>query len=171
MNQKPENGTSGVSKQPKREGKPTLRHVVWADLHDARRLQQLHLQAIAAALISQSECDRLRFFAAAEHAKAIGTRNPCGLFATIVRRGLWGFITQDDEDAARQVVKRIAPDFGVSVRDPGGVEIKSPPLNERPVLSRTEIRAMVASSLGESVTGVSSSGRSAAVPVDPLCAE
>jgi len=171
MNQKPENGPSGVSKQSTREGKPTFRHVVPEDLYDPRRLRVLHRQAIVAALISQSECDRLRFFAAAEHAKAIGTRNPCGLFATIVRRGLWGFITQDDEDTARQVVKRIAPDFGVSVHDPGGVEIKSPPLNERRVLSRTEVRAMVASSLGESVTGAASCGRPAAVPVGPLCAE
>ena len=45
--------------------------------------------------------DRLNFFAAAEHARAVGTRNSCGLFATIVRRGLWQYITLADEDAAR----------------------------------------------------------------------
>ncbi len=171
MNQKPGNGPSGVSKQPKREGRPTLRHVVQEDLHDPRRLEVLHRQAIAAALISQSESDRLRFFAAAEHAKAIGTRNPCGLFATIVRRGLWGFITQDDEDAANQAVKRLAPVCKASVRDPGVVEIKSPPLNDEPVLSRMEIRAIIASSLGESVTGVAFCGRPSAVSVGPFCAE
>ena len=44
--------------------------------------------------------DRLRFVAAAEHARAIGTTNPCGLFVRLVRGGLWSFVTQDDEDAA-----------------------------------------------------------------------
>ena len=33
--------------------------------------------------------------------RAIGTKNPCGLFVRLVRGGLWSFATQDDEDAAR----------------------------------------------------------------------
>ena len=43
---------------------------------------------------------RLRFLAAAGHARAVGTGNTPGLFAQLVRRGWWHFAT-DDEDAAR----------------------------------------------------------------------
>ncbi len=159
MNQKPESGAAGVSKQPRREGEPTLAHVVWDDLHDATRLLVLHRQAVAAALISQSECDRLRFFAAAEHAKAIGTRNPCGLFAAIVRRRLWAFITQDDEDSANRALKRIDSESGVSAHVPATMESDQPQWGDAPALSRAEVRAMIAASFEESVIGVCSSGR------------
>ena len=40
-------------------------------------------------------------------AASIGTRNPCGLFATIVGKRLWAYITQDDEDAAIGVLKKL----------------------------------------------------------------
>lgn len=145
MNQKPESGPSGVSTQPKREGKPTLRHVVQQDLHDPRRLEVLHRQAIAAALISQSDCDKLRFFAAAEHAKAIGTQNPCGLFATVVRKGLWRYITQDDEDVAVQVLKRISPSCGTCDDEPS--ERRFVRIDNGPELDPAKIRALVQASL------------------------
>jgi hypothetical protein len=38
--------------------------------------------------------------AAAEHARIIGTKNPCGLFVRLVRGGLYHFATADDEQAA-----------------------------------------------------------------------
>jgi len=147
MNQKPAIGPPGVSKQPGREGQPTLRHVVREDLHDPKRLHELHRQAIAAALISQSECDRLRFFAAAEHAKAIGSRNPCGLFAAVVRRGLWRYITQDDEDVAVNVLKRTVPCFETSSDEP--VKLKSEQVWGGPGMDPNEIRALVQASLAE----------------------
>lgn len=159
MNQKPEPGPAGSSRERKREGEPTLRRVVWADLLDAKRLLVLHREAAARGLISQSECDRLRFFAAAEHAKAIGTRNPCGLFATIVRKSLWAFITQDDEEAARRALKRIESGSVVTARVRGAVDGEQLPRDDGPSLSRAKIRAMIASSLGESAIGVSSFGR------------
>ena len=65
------------------------------------RLLDLHAQAVAAGYISPSEADRLNFFAAANHARVIGSRNPPGLFVRIVRSGLWNFLTQDDEERAR----------------------------------------------------------------------
>jgi hypothetical protein len=126
---------------------PTLRHVVREDLHDPKRLHELHRQAIAAALISQSECDRLRFFAAAEHAKAIGSRNPCGLFAAVVRRGLWRYITQDDEDVAVNVLKRTVPCFETSSDEP--VKLKSEQVWGGPGMDPNEIRALVQASLAE----------------------
>lgn len=100
--QKPAHGPAGLFKENGRGTQPTLRHLVPEDLRDPKRLLEVHKQAVAAKLLTTSECDRLRFFAAAEHAKAIGTRNPCGLFATLVRRKLWQYATQDDEDSARR---------------------------------------------------------------------
>lgn len=107
QHQKPGDGPAGVCRKPGRAGRPALRHVVRNDLRDPRRLEELREEAIKKGFIGCSECDRLRFFAAAEHAKATGTRNPCGLFATLVRRKLWHFATQDDEDAAVAQLKRL----------------------------------------------------------------
>jgi hypothetical protein len=171
MNQKPGNGAPGVSEKRGRGAEPTLHHVVAEDLADVGRLSALHRQAIEAGLISQSECDRLRLFAAAEHAKAIGTKNPCGLFATIVRRRLWAFITQDDEDAAVRTLKRSESGSLVRAHAPEIVENERPPRGKSTLaLSRAEIRAMIAASLDESGTGEAFSGRSAAVPAGRPCA-
>jgi hypothetical protein len=87
-------------------GKPGLRHVMPEDLADTARLLALHGQAVGAGLAAASEWGRLRFVAAAEHARAVGTRNPCGLFARLVRGGLWHFATADDETAASQRLRR-----------------------------------------------------------------
>ena len=57
-------------------------------------------------LVTDSEGDRLKFVAAAEHARVIGTKNPCGLFVRLVRGKLWHFLTQGDEDAASLRLKR-----------------------------------------------------------------
>jgi hypothetical protein len=84
---------------------PTLNDVRVEDLKDTGRLLALLDQAIARDLVGSSEADRLRFVAVAEHARAVGTLNPCGLFARLVRRGWWHFATQDDEDAASRRLK------------------------------------------------------------------
>jgi hypothetical protein len=81
-------------------GKPTLRDVVPEDLKDTGRLLDLYEQAIDLGLAPPSEWGRLRFVAAAEHARIIGTKNPCGLFVRLVRGGLYHFATADDEQAA-----------------------------------------------------------------------
>jgi hypothetical protein len=44
--------------------------------------------------------------AAAEHARVIGTKNPCGLFARLVRGGLLHFVTYDDEVAASVRIRK-----------------------------------------------------------------
>jgi hypothetical protein len=87
-------------------GKPDLRHVVPEDLADTGRLLELFAQAVAAGLVPASEWGRLRFVAAAEHAKAIGAANPCGLFARLVRGGLLYYATYDDETAASVRLRR-----------------------------------------------------------------
>jgi hypothetical protein len=81
-------------------GQPTLRDVVPEDLKDTGRLLDLYEQAVDQGLAPPSEWGRLRFVAAAEHARIIGTKNPCGLFVRLVRGGLYHFATGDDEQAA-----------------------------------------------------------------------
>lgn len=88
------------------EGKPTLRDVKTVDLKNDERLTQLFRQAVAMNQVSATQCDRLRFFAAAEHAMAMGTKNACGLFATVVRQGLWEYISLPEEDVAARRLKR-----------------------------------------------------------------
>ena len=85
---------------------PRLGDVRAEDLKDTGRLLTLLGQAIGRNLVGGSEADRFRFVAAAEHARSAGTRNPCGLFARLVRRGWWHFATQGDEDAASARLKR-----------------------------------------------------------------
>ena len=71
------------------------------DLRDTGRLLELYNQAVGLGLVTASKCDRLRFVAAAEHARVIGTRQPVpDLFVRLVRGGLWHFATHDDETAA-----------------------------------------------------------------------
>jgi hypothetical protein len=63
---------------------------------------QLHAQAVERGLCNGSEAVRLRVLALAEHAAAVGSRNPAGLFASLLRKKLWGYATADDDDAARK---------------------------------------------------------------------
>jgi hypothetical protein len=84
-----------------------MQHIVATDLQDPQRLLALHSQARRLGLVNGSAMERLQFFAAAERANRIG-RDPCGLFAAIVRRRLYGFISQGEEDAAHKRLKRLA---------------------------------------------------------------
>lgn len=148
-NQKPERGPTGVSIKPRRVGKPSLRHFVPEDLHDPMRLHELYQQAVGAGLIRRSQCDRLRFFAAAEHARVIGTQNPCGLFATLVRKRLWTYITQDDEDAAIGALKQLDGLIGRADLGDGAVERQVDPGCRGGPFTREAIRAMILRSLSE----------------------
>jgi hypothetical protein len=84
---------------------PTLSHIVPADLQDTARLLALFTHAQTQGLIGKSDSDRLTFCALAEHAKAVGSANPCGLFAALVRRQQWHFVTESDEDVAQARLK------------------------------------------------------------------
>src|SRR5262249_44127662 len=87
-------------------GRPTLRDVVPQDLKDTGRLLDLYEQAVDAGLAPPSEWGRLRFVAAAGHARGIGTKNPCGLFARVVRSGWYHFATGADEQAASERLRK-----------------------------------------------------------------
>src|SRR5262245_19419113 len=79
---------------------PTLSHIVPEDLQETARLLTLFEQAQTHGLIGTSDSERLTFLGLAEHAKVVGSANPCGLFAALVRRQCWHFVTDSDEDAA-----------------------------------------------------------------------
>lgn len=110
-------GPAGDFQEPGAE-MAKLRNVRMEDLDSAPRLCELFTQAVEEGLVRRSDMDRLNFFAAAEHARAVATRNPCGLFVTIVRRGLWQHISLSDEDAARAKLRRLS-ETGES-REPTG---------------------------------------------------
>jgi hypothetical protein len=84
---------------------PTLSHIVPEDLEDTARLLTLFIHAQTQGLIGKSDSDRLTFCALAEHAKVVGSANPCGLFAALVRRQQWHFVTDSDEDVAQARLK------------------------------------------------------------------
>src|SRR5215470_3049813 len=93
---------------------PTLRHIVPEDLQDTARLLTLFAQAQTQDLIGKSDSDRLTFLALAEHAKVMGSANPCGLFAALVRRQQWHFVTDSDEDVAQARLKAYL--YGLTAR-------------------------------------------------------
>jgi hypothetical protein len=103
--------SSGGKKQGQEPGKPTtiqpptLRHIIPEDLQDMGRLLTLFAQAQTQGLIGKSGSDRLTFLALAEHAKVVGSQNPCGLFAVLVQRQHWHFVTDSDEDVAQVRLK------------------------------------------------------------------
>jgi len=98
---------AGVSiSKGEKVGAPTLRHVLPQDLDDTGRLLQLFEQAARAKLVDGRDHDRLRFVGAAEHARTIGSVNPPGLFAWLIRNRRWDYITDGDEDAANRRLKQ-----------------------------------------------------------------
>ncbi len=101
-------GPAGFFKNQKKEEElraPTLKNVVPQDFRSTDRLLGLFADAERSGVVGGSDADRLRFVALAEHALAVGTEPP-RLFSSLVRRGLWKFITGDDEDRANARLKR-----------------------------------------------------------------
>lgn len=98
---------SGVSNSKGEEiGNPSLHHVVREDLDDTGRLLKLFDQATRSQFVDGGHRDQLRFVGAAEHARTIGSVNPPGLFAWLIRNRRWEFITDGDEDAANRRIKQ-----------------------------------------------------------------
>lgn len=125
----------------KRTGEgPRMSRVLALDLKSPSRLFVLHAEATRSGLIGKSQSERLKFFAAAEHALAHGTRNVPGLFAAIVRRGLWSHLTLQDEERAKAMVEAT---WSESPRLPCRAE---PPRAQSPQC-REEVRRLIAKSL------------------------
>lgn len=109
-NQKPTcSGPTGVSIRGREAGKPaakpSIRHIVRADLADMGRLLELHRQAVARGLAQPGDRGRLEFVSFAEHALTYATKNPCGLFVSNLKNRRHGFINQTDEDDANRRIK------------------------------------------------------------------
>ena len=102
--QNPASRAPGSSK--KKLKKSNLKHIVLEDLRDDSRLLALFAEATRSELVSGSEAERLRFFSAAEHALAVGSRNAPGLFAWLLRTQRFEFCTQADEDSAHARIRR-----------------------------------------------------------------
>jgi hypothetical protein len=131
---------AGVRKRTDRA--PKLSRVLPIDLLEPKRLLVLHGQAKRAGFVGDSEAERLKFFAAAEHALAYGKRNRPGLFAAIVRQGYWSFLSLRDEDGARRTLAacwtEVSPQLRRVPRAPPNRDTETP----------EEVRALVARSLG-----------------------
>lgn len=113
INQKPCQ-TSGVQTPTLPEKPPGLRHITRPDLTAPDRLDVLFRQAVRQGMLPATESSRLQWHAAGAHALSHGKQNPCGLFAALLKRRLWPYITQSDEDTARAKLKLL--DFGESVQ-------------------------------------------------------
>ena len=98
-------GEPGFSISKPEEKKPTLLDITLEDLRDTERLGKLHAEAVERELITSSEADRLKFFAGAVHAQSVGA-NPARLFAWMIWKKRWDFITQADEDEAISRLKK-----------------------------------------------------------------
>jgi hypothetical protein len=98
-------GEPGFSISKPKEKKPTLLDITLEDLRDTERLGKLYAEAVERELITSSEADRLKFFAGAVHAQSVGA-NPARLFAWMIWKKRWDFITQADEDEAISRLKK-----------------------------------------------------------------
>jgi hypothetical protein len=85
---------------------PMLTHIVLQDLQDTGRLLMLYAQARQRGLIGPAEADRLTFVALAQHVLTYRPANAGGLFRRLLTRRRWHFVTQADEEAALQRLKR-----------------------------------------------------------------
>jgi hypothetical protein len=103
--QPPASGRVGVKRTESKPATPGLPHLEPADLDNPERLAALFGRAVRQGLVRQCAGDRLKFFAAAERAKRVSTQNRCGFFAAFIRRGLWDFLSQADEDRAIERIR------------------------------------------------------------------
>lgn len=90
---------------------PCFRRVVLDDLQRPMRTAALFADAVRAGRVKNTLCDRMLVFAAAEHAKAYGVKNPCGLFVWLVQQRRWTHINQRDEDRARAALGTVGEDY------------------------------------------------------------
>lgn len=125
----------------------SLRDVRSEHLRDGRTLRVLYQQAVGKAIVSASESDELRFFAAAEHARVRGSTNPPGLFIAVLRRGLWSYITQSEEDVARKRIQHARHDRSDPRADSPSCNPTDGRITASNVVERAQIRDTVSCSL------------------------
>lgn len=101
---------SGVFKKRGGDEAPRLSNVVKEDLHSYWRTKALYEEAVRKKIIGSSEADFLNWVAAAVRAKSAKEGDPTKIFMGIVRKGLFGHVTQEEEDRARRAILRYRED-------------------------------------------------------------
>ena len=89
----------------KKQRKLSLKNILPEDLKRVSTLLVLFGQAVKAGWLKDTEANKLKFLASAVRANAVGD-DPVRVFVTIVRRELWHYITQTQEDRALQSLSR-----------------------------------------------------------------
>jgi hypothetical protein len=87
------------------EAKPSIRNIKLEDLLRFSRTEELYRQAVAAGWMKHSESQVLNWIGAAVRAKCVAG-DQVKVFAGIVRKGLWRYITQEQEERARSALLR-----------------------------------------------------------------
>jgi len=143
--QPPASGRMGVKKTESKPAKSDHLHIEPADLEDPKRLVALFDRAVRQGHLRNCAGDRLKFFAAAERARRVSTQNRCGFFAAFIRRGLWDFLSQADEDRAIERLKhherRVSQVHHPESRRAPNVPPADQPASEE--LARTEVHSLI----------------------------
>jgi hypothetical protein len=94
-----------------------------SDLAAPGNLSQLYERLVGAGACPSGEAARLNFFALAARTRRVARVNAPGLLATLLRRRLWHFPTNADEDTARKWLRglghRTTPGVGAVTVGPG----------------------------------------------------
>jgi hypothetical protein len=89
-----------------KEKEPSLKSITREDLESITRTEALYQKAVRAGWLVPSEANALNWIGAAIRAKTVKGGDSVRIFVTIVRKKLWHFITQEQEDRAIAALKR-----------------------------------------------------------------
>ncbi len=88
------------------EKDPNLKNIAREDLENITRTEALYRKAVRAGWLVPSEANALNWIGAAIRAKTVKGGDSVGIFVTIVRKKLWHYVTQEQEDRAVRALKR-----------------------------------------------------------------
>jgi hypothetical protein len=130
--------------------KPDIRSVREEDLRRLDTLDELYRQAVRARILDGTESEVLNFVGAAVRAITSEVRAPERVFMGIVRRRLWGHVTQAQEARARAGLTRFRSSRPEAFRISSRPSERAPTWTwpKEPPMSREEIRVAAARSLG-----------------------
>jgi hypothetical protein len=140
-----------LTRKAGRKSGPRLRHVEPGALRSLLQLAKLYRDAGAKGLLSGGKCEYtwLQFVAAAMHAGRVG-QQPERLFAAIVNRGQWLYLSNGDEDRAQRWIRKCAAYDPDEIVDSGGVACQEDDQSRRE--DGTTYRAGLAAQTPESTT-------------------
>jgi hypothetical protein len=132
---------SGVCKQTLQE--PTLKDVKLEDLKEMTRLETLYRQAVERNWLQDCEASIINFVGAAARSVTV-EGNPVKVFVGLVKKGLWGYITQAQEDTSLKALNRYRAQNPEAFTKQSTFRMEEPPkqliLDPRPRLPQKECR-------------------------------